>query len=69
MYKHISDNNLLSPNQSGFRTGDLCINQLLSNTYDIFHCFDGGMKTRTIIFDISKAFDKVWHKGFLYKLR
>ena len=50
MYKHISDNNLLSPNQSGFRTGDSCINQLLSITYDIFHCFDKGMETRVIFF-------------------
>ena len=69
MYKHISDNNLLSPNQSGFRTGDSCINQLLSITYDIFHCFDEGMETRAIFLDISKAFDKVWHKGPIYKLR
>ena len=69
MYKHISDNNLLSPNQSGFRTGDSCINQLLSITYDIFHCFDEGMETRAIFLDISKAFDKVWHKGLIYKLR
>ena len=66
MYKYVSDNSLLSSNQSGFCTGDSCINQLLSITYDIFHCFDGGMKTRTIIFGISKAFDKVWHKGFIY---
>ena len=57
MYKHISDNNLLSLNQSGFRTGDLCVNQLMSVTYDIFQCFD-----------ISKTFDKVWHKGLIYKL-
>ena len=69
MYKHINDNNLLSPNQSGFRTGDSCINQLLSITYDIFHCFDKGMETRAIFLDISKAFDKVWHKGLIYKLR
>ena len=48
MYKHINDNNLLSPNQSGFRTGDSYISQLLSITYDIFHCFDEGMETRTI---------------------
>ena len=40
VYKHVSDNNLLSFNQSGFRTGDSCINQLLSITYNIFHCFD-----------------------------
>ena len=69
MYKHISDNNLLSPNQSGFRTGDSCINQLLSITYDIFHCFDKGMETRAIFLDIPKAFDKVRHKGLIYKLR
>ena len=68
MYKHISDNNLLSPNQSGFRTGDSCINQLLSITY-IFHCFDEGMETRAIFLDNSKAFDKVRHKGLIYKLR
>ena len=68
MYKHISDNNLLSPNQSGFCTGDSCINQLLSITY-IFHYFDEGMETRAIFLDISKAFDKVWHKGLIYKLR
>ena len=43
MYKHISDNNLLSPNQSGFCTGDLCVNKLLSMTYDTFHCFDEGI--------------------------
>ena len=52
-----------------YRTGDSCINQLLSITYDIFHCFDEGMETRAIFLDISKAFDKVWHKGLIYKLR
>ena len=67
-YKHISDNNLLSPNQSGFRTGDSCINQLLSITH-IFHCFGEGMETTTIFLDISKSFSKVWHKGIIYKLR
>ena len=28
MHKHISDNNLLSPSQSGFCTGDSWMNQL-----------------------------------------
>ena len=59
MYKHISDNNILSPNQSGFRTGDLSINQLLSVTYHIFNYFDEEMETRTIFVDIYKDF----HKG------
>ena len=48
MYRHISDNNLLSPNQSSFRTRDSFINQLLSITYDIFHSFDKIMETRAI---------------------
>ena len=68
LFKHVSDNNLLSPNQSGFRTGDSCINQLLSITCNIFHCFDEGMETRAIFLDISKAFDKIWYKGLIYKL-
>ena len=59
MYKYISDNNHLSPNQSGFRTGDSCINQLLSITHDIYHSFDEGFETRAIFLDISKTFDKV----------
>ena len=29
IYKHITDNNLLSPSQSDFRTGGSCINQLI----------------------------------------
>ena len=69
MYKHISDINLLSFSQSGFCTGDSCITQLLSNTYDIFHCFDEEIETRAIFLDIPKAFDKVWHGELIYKLR
>ena len=68
MYKHISDNNVLSSNQLGFHTGDSCINQLLSITYGIYHCFDEGIETKAIFSDIFKAFDKGWHKGLIYKL-
>ena len=57
------------PNQSGFRTGDSYINQLLSITHDIYYSFDEGFETRGIFLDISKAFDEVWHKGLIYKLR
>ena len=40
----------------------------MSITYDIFHRFDEGRETRALFLDISKAFDKVWHKGLIYKL-
>ena len=66
MLKYFLDNNLVSPKQSGFRPGDSCINQLLPITH-IF--FDNGLEVRGVFLDISKAFDKVWHDGLIYKLK
>ena len=62
-------NNLLAPIQSGFKPGDSCINQLLSITHEIYSSFDGGFEVRSVILDISKAFDKVWHEGVIFKLQ
>ena len=35
MFSFLLANNLLTPNQSGFKPGDSCINQLLSITHEI----------------------------------
>ena len=59
---------LLSKNQSGFRPGDSTINQLLSITHDIYTSFENNCETRAVFLDISKAFDKVWHEGLIFKL-
>ena len=58
----------ISSNQSGFKLGDSCINQLLSITHEIYESFDVGLEVRSVFLDISKAFDKVWHDGIIYKL-
>ena len=50
------ENNLISPNQSGFKQGDFCINQLLAITHDIFQSLDQGYEVRGVFLDISKAF-------------
>ena len=52
-------NNLLAPDQSGFKPGDSCFNQLLSITHEIYSSFEDGFKVRSVFLDISKAFDKV----------
>ena len=60
-----TEDNLISPNQSGFRPGDSCVNQLLAITHEIYKSFDEGFKVKVVFLDISKAFDKVWHEGLL----
>ena len=64
-----SENDLISPKQSGFRPGDSCTNQLLSIAQEILSAFDDGHEVRAVFLDISKAFDRVWHEGLLLKLQ
>ena len=61
---------MLTPHQSGFRSNDSCIYQLLSIVHSIYADFDHNpsLEVQLNFLDISKAFDKVWHEGLLYKL-
>ena len=63
------DKGLISANQSGFKPGDSCINQLLSTTRNIYKSFDDGYEVRGVFLDISKAFHQVWHDGLIFKLQ
>ena len=69
MLKYFLNNNLITPKQSGFRPSDSCINQLLSITHYVFTSFDNGLEVTGVFLDTSKAFDKVWHDGLMYKLK
>ena len=69
MYELFTENNLISRNQSGFKPGDSCINQLLSITHVIYKSFDNGLGVRSIFLDISEASDKIWDQGLLHKLK
>ena len=70
IFEYLEKNSLLCPNQSGFRPFDSCENQLLSIVHDIYANFDQHptLEMRANFLDISKAFDKVWHEGLLFKL-
>ena len=70
VFQFLDERKLLNPNQSGFRPGDSCTLQLISITHNIYSAFDSNppLDARGVFLDISKAFDRVWHKGLLYKL-
>ena len=69
LYNYVISNQFLTPLQSGFVSGDSTTCQLL-HTYHMFcEAVDNGKEVRTVFCNISKAFDRVWHKGLLHKLR
>ena len=68
IFEYLTTNELISDNQSGFKLGDSCVNQILSITHEIYQSLDNGLEVRGVFLDISKAFDKVWHEGLTLKL-
>ena len=71
MFNYVRQNNLFTECQFGFIPGHSCVAQLLSITNEIHQPFDCS-PTRDItgfFLNISKAFNKVWHDGLLFKFR
>ena len=67
LYKHIE--HYLPPNQSGFRQNDGTEHQLARLIHEISARRDEGQAVIACFFDLSKAFDRVWHEGLLAKLK
>ena len=42
IYSFLLEENLLNPNQSGFRPSDSCANQLIAITHEMFEAFDSN---------------------------
>ena len=63
VHNFLLKNILITKFQSRFRPGDSTVNQLISISNDFGKAIDDGKEIRIIFYDISKAFDRVWHKG------
>ena len=66
--KHLEKNHLLNDKQYGFRQGRSTVDLLCHLTDKLFQSTDKHGETHTICLDISKAFDRVWHRSLLSKL-
>ena len=69
MYNFLFDNNLLFKYQSSFLPHHSTVFQLIDIFHNICQAFDNNIFSCNVFFDVSKAFDRVWHKGILFKLR
>ncbi|MCG8113232.1 MAG: reverse transcriptase domain-containing protein, partial [Candidatus Thiodiazotropha taylori] len=68
LYNYVISHQLLTPLQSGFVQGDSTTYQLLHTYHTFCEAVDNGKEVRAVFCDISKAFDRVWHKGLLHKI-
>jgi len=60
--------NFIIKQQSGFRQHRRTTDNLVFLTQKIKESFLKGKKILSVFFDISKAFDSVWHNGLIFKL-
>ena len=69
MYNHFLANNLKTKNQSGFKPNGSVTNQLICLVHSIHSSSDINFDVRSVFLGMSKALDKVWHEGLLFKLK
>ena len=67
IYDHLSENNLLTEKQSGYRPGHSTHLQLLYLTHQMYSALNDNKNFTAIFLDISKYFDKIWHDGLIAK--
>ena len=64
VYNYLFSNQLINNKQSGFLT----VHQLLEIHHHVVRLLDAKQNTCMVFCDISKAFDRVWNMGLIYKL-
>lgn len=72
LVKFCEDNNVFHRNQVGYRKNKSTIDQLTKLVSDVEKGFYKDKKvpkmTATLLIDLEKAFDSVWHDGLIYKM-
>ena len=69
IFKYIIENKLLTKFQGAYIPNASTESQVLEIYHRIVTALDLGKEIRFLFLDVSKAFDKVWHRGLLSKLK
>jgi len=69
MYNHLNKHDIIYKYQSGFLPGHSTTHHLAHLYHTITEAFDKHKKIRLVFGDISKAFDRIWHAGLVFKLK
>ena len=69
MYNYFISNKLIYEKPAGFLKGQSTVFQLIDLYHQIVQSFDSKSHTCVVFCDISKAFDRLWHKGLIFKLK
>ena len=68
IYNHLHENHLLYKYQFGFLPNHSTTYQLIDIYHHSCQTFDNDQFSCMVIYDVSKAFDRVWHKGLVFNL-
>ena len=67
LYNFLNNTGFFYRFQSGFKPGDSTVMQLIFIVDKIYKALEKGHEVRAVFLDISKAFDRVWHRGLFVK--
>ena len=66
---HLLENNIITDKQAAYLNGDSTAQQLLYLTHKIKEAWANKQTVQAIFLDVSAAFDAVWHKGLIAKIK
>ena len=69
MHNYLLENSIITSSMSGFTAGDSSVNQLVELYYTFCQALDEGKEVCSVFCDISKAFNRVWHRGLIAELK
>ena len=69
VYNHLHQNRLMYEYQSGFLPRHSTVHKLLEIYNNILNSLENKEANCFVFYDFSKAFDKVWHRGLLHKMK